>query len=145
MLMRTDPLRELNRLTQQVFGTGSGLATMPMDAWKEGDRFIVKLDLPGVDPDRIDLDVEGNVITVRAERGSAVPEGVEAVASERSWGSFSRQLVLGEALDTEKVEADLDGGVLTLRVPISPQAKPRKIAITSSQKTAAPEKQQVEA
>jgi HSP20 family protein len=105
----------------------------------------VKLDLPGVDPARIDLDVESNVITVRAERGPEVPEGVEAVATERLWGSFSRQLVLGEALDTENVQAEFDGGVLTLRVPITPQAKPRKIAITSSQTPTAAEKQQVEA
>jgi len=145
MLMRTDPFRELDRLTQQVLGTGSHLAAMPMDAWKKGDQFIVKLDLPGVDPARIDLDVESSVITVRAERGPEVPEGVEAVATERRWGSFSRQLVLGEALDTENVQAEFDGGVLTLRVPITPQAKPRKIAITSSQTPASAEKQQVEA
>jgi len=131
MLMRTDPFRELDRLTQQVFGTPARPAVMPMDAWREGDEFIVEFDLPGVDPASIDLDVERNVLTVRAERQARANEGTEMLAAERPAGTFSRQLILGDTLDTANVEAAYDAGVLTLRIPVAEQAKPRKIEITT--------------
>ncbi|NKX54148.1 Hsp20/alpha crystallin family protein [Arthrobacter mobilis] len=131
MLMRTDPFRELDRLTQQVFGTPSRPAVMPMDAWREGDEFIVEFDLPGVDPASIDLDVERNVLTVRAERKARAPEGAEMLAEERPAGTFSRQLILGDTLDTGNVKASYDAGVLTLRVPVAEQAKPRKIEVAT--------------
>jgi len=133
MLMRTDPFRELDRLTQQVFGTSGTLArpaVMPMDAWREGDTFHVEFDLPGVNPDSIDLDVERNVVTVKAER-PARDGDAELIAAERPRGVFSRQLILGDNLDTEHIEASYDTGVLTLLIPVAEQAKPRKIAITS--------------
>ncbi|MCW2134937.1 Hsp20/alpha crystallin family protein [Arthrobacter sp. VKM Ac-2550] len=132
MLMRTDPFRELDRLTQQVFGSQARPAAMPMDAWREGDEFVVELDLPGVDPATIDLDVERNVLTVAAERKSRLDDEKEVVAAERPSGTFSRQLVLGDTLDTDKVTANYDAGVLALRIPIREQAKPRKIEINSS-------------
>ncbi|AUI51343.1 Hsp20/alpha crystallin family protein [Arthrobacter crystallopoietes] len=132
MLMRTDPFRELDRLTQQVFGSQTRPAAMPMDAWREGDEFVVELDLPGVDPATIDLDVERNVLTVAAERKSRLDDDKEVVAAERPVGTFSRQLVLGDTLDTDKVTANYDAGVLALRIPIREQAKPRKIEIQSS-------------
>src|SRR6201996_9171902 len=116
MLMRTDPFRELDRLTQQVFGTYGTLArpsAMPMDAWREGDTFWVEFDLPGVDPESIDLDVERNVVTVKAERPPRASDA-QLIAAERSRGTFSRQLVLGENLDTEHISASYDAGVLTL-------------------------------
>jgi HSP20 family protein len=132
MLMRTDPFRDLDRLAQQVFG-GDGTATrpavMPMDAWREGDQFVIESDLPGVTRDSLDIDVERNVVTVRAERRSTLGDDVEVLASERPRGVFSRQLVLGDNLDTEHITADYDGGVLTLHIPVAEQAKPRKIAI----------------
>ena len=131
MLMRTDPFRELDRLSQQVFGTPGTLArpsAMPMDAWREGHEFIVEFDLPGVDPESIDLDVERNVLTVKAER-AALPGDRELLAAERPRGVFSRQLILGDTLDTEGVQAGYDGGVLTLRIPVAERAKPRKIQI----------------
>jgi HSP20 family protein len=134
MLMRTDPFRELDRLSQQVFGTQGTLArpaVMPMDAWREGDTFIVELDLPGVNPDSIDLDVERNVLTVKAERPGRDGD-TELIAAERPRGVFSRQLILGDTLDTERVAASYDAGVLSLRIPVAEQAKPRKIAITSN-------------
>jgi HSP20 family protein len=131
MLMRTDPFRELDRLTQQVFGTSARPAAMPMDAWQENDEFVVAFDLPGVSADSVDLNVERNVLTVRAERGEPAGEGVELIASERPRGVFSRQLILGETLDTENVKASYDAGVLTLRIPVAEQAKPRKIEIQS--------------
>jgi len=101
---------------------------MPMDAWREGHEFIVEFDLPGVDPDSIDLDVERNVLTVKAER-KALQGDRELLAAERPRGVFSRQLILGDTLDTERVRAVYDGGVLTLKIPVAEKAKPRKIAI----------------
>jgi HSP20 family protein len=133
MLMRTDPFRELDRLTQQVFGTNGTLArpaVMPMDAWRDGDTFQVEFDLPGINPDSIDLDVERNVVTVKAER-PARDGDTELIAAERPRGMFSRQLILGDNLDTEHIAAGYDTGVLTLLIPVAEQAKPRKIAITS--------------
>jgi HSP20 family protein len=132
MLMRTDPFRELDRLTQQVFGTTARPAAMPMDAWREGEEFIVEFDLPGVDPGSVDLDVEQNVVTVRAERPGRTDEKTEMLAAERPRGVFSRQLILGETLDTDRIQATYDAGVLTLRIPVAEKAKPRKIEITSA-------------
>ncbi len=134
MLMRTDPFRELDRLTQQVFGTQGTLArpaVMPMDAWRDGDTFVVELDVPGVNAGSIDLDVERNVVTVRAERPSP-DENTEMLAAERPRGVFSRQLVLGDTLDTEHISASYDAGVLTLRIPVAERSKPRKITIGSN-------------
>ncbi|HET9873551.1 MAG TPA: Hsp20 family protein [Propionibacteriaceae bacterium] len=131
MLMRTDPFRDLDRLTQQVFGTAARPAIMNMDAWREDDRFVIEFDLPGVDTDSIDLDVERNVLTVRADRPAR--EGTaELVAAERPRGVFSRQLILGDNLDTDRISAAYDAGVLRLEVPVAEKAKPRKIEVTAS-------------
>jgi len=131
MLLRTDPFRDLDRLTQQVFGTAARPALMTMDAWREEDRFIIEFDLPGVDPNSIDLDVERNVLTVRADRPAK--EGVaELVAAERPRGVFSRQIMLGDNLDTERVSANYEAGVLRLEIPVAEKAKPRKIEVQSA-------------
>jgi len=132
MLMRTDPFRELDRLTQQVLGTTARPAAMPMDAYRDADTFVVELDLPGVDPASIDLGVERNVLTVHAERRPTSGQDVELLLAERPRGAFSRQLFLGETLDTEHIDAAYDAGVLTLRIPVAEQAKPRKITISGS-------------
>jgi HSP20 family protein len=132
MLMRTDPFRELDRLTQQVFGTAARPAFMPMDAWREGETFRIEFDLPGVQPDSIDLDVERNVLTVRAERPSRQEDGSELIATERPRGVFSRQLILGDNLDLDNISANYRDGVLTLSVPVAEKAKPRKIAVESA-------------
>ncbi|HSF99163.1 MAG TPA: HSP20 family small heat-shock protein [Ornithinibacter sp.] len=134
MLIRTDPFRELDRLTQQLLtpGTLARPAAMLMDAWREGDSFHVELDLPGVSQDSIDIDVERNVVTVKAERPARASD-VELVAAERPRGVFSRQLVLGDHLDTEHIQASYDGGVLTLKIPVAEHSKPRKIEISSNQ------------
>jgi HSP20 family protein len=134
MLMRTDPFRELDRFAQQAFGTAQGTwsrpSAMPMDAYRDGDQFVVAFDLPGVDPNAIELDVERNVLTVKAERRPVERgENVEMQVSERPLGVFSRQLFLGDTLDTEHINAGYDQGVLTLRIPIAEKAKPRKISI----------------
>jgi HSP20 family protein len=133
MLMRTDPFRELDRLTQQLFGqngTWSRPAVMPMDAYRDGEQFVVHFDLPGVDPSSVDLNVERNVLTVKAERVPSYGDDVELQVAERPRGVFSRQLFLGDTLNPDQVEASYDTGVLTLRIPIAEKAKPRKIEIT---------------
>lgn len=131
MLMRTDPFRELDRLTQQALGTRTRPTAMPMDAFREGDHFVVRFDLPGVEASSIELTVEKNVLTVAAERQWQPTETQEVVASERPQGSFNRQLFLGEGLDPERVEANYENGVLTVTVPVAEQAKPRKIQVNT--------------
>jgi HSP20 family protein len=131
MLMRTDPFREFDRLAQQLIGAGttSRPAIMPLDAWREGDTFVLEFDLPGVAKDTIDIDVERNVLTIRAERPSRSGDW-EVLASERPSGLFSRQLVLGDNLDLDEVDAAYEDGVLRLRVPVAEKARPRKIEIS---------------
>jgi HSP20 family protein len=130
MLMRTDPFREFDRLTQAMMGSTARPNVMPMDAYRDNSSFVVHLDLPGVDADSIDLTVEQNVLTVHAERKPPVGESAERVVAERSYGVFSRQLFLGETLDTEHLTASYDAGVLTLTIPVAEQAKPRKVQVS---------------
>ncbi|GAA3634129.1 Hsp20/alpha crystallin family protein [Microlunatus ginsengisoli] len=131
VLMRTDPFREWDRLTRQAFGTSVRPAFMPMDAWREGERFLVEFDLPGVESDSIDLDVERNVVTVRAER--PVRHGVrEQLAAERPRGVFSRQLILGDNLDLDQIAASYRDGVLRLVIPVAARAKPRRITVDTT-------------
>jgi HSP20 family protein len=141
MLMRSEPFTEVNRLAQQLFGTPqtgtwSRPAAMPADAYRNGDEFVIAFDLPGVDTDAIDIDVERNVLTVRAER-RPIALGDDAVAqlTERPLGVFSRQLFLGDALDTDHIDAAYANGVLMLRIPIAEKAKPRKISIAAREDT----------
>jgi HSP20 family protein len=129
VLMRTDPFRDLDRWTQQVFGTSARPAVMPMDAWRDGDQFIVEFDLPGVNADSLDLNVERNALTVRAER-QELDQNREMLTAERPRGVFSRQLYLGENLDTDKIEANYHDGVLRLTIPVAEKAKPRRIEIS---------------
>ena len=132
MLMRTDPFRDLDRLAQQLVGAGTSTrpSVMPLDAWREGDAFVLEFDLPGVQPETLDIDVERNVLTVRAERSSKNGDW-EMLAAERPTGLFSRQLVLGDNLDLDRLEARYDDGVLRLTVPVAERAKPRKIEVTT--------------
>jgi HSP20 family protein len=131
MLMRTDPFREFDRLTQQMLGTVARPVAMPMDAYRKGDTFCLQLDLPGVQRDSIDLTVEQNVLTVRAERPGLQPDGIEMIAAERPAGTFTRQVFLGDTLDTDNMSADYTAGVLTLSIPVHEAAKPRRVEITS--------------
>ena len=132
MLLRTtDPFRDLDRLANQIMGTTNRPAVMPMDAWRQGDVFQIEFDLPGVSPESIDLDVERNVLTVHAERVGRNGDW-EMLASERPRGLFSRQLVLGDNLDLEKIHAQYDAGVLRLSIPVAERAKPRKIEVSSN-------------
>jgi HSP20 family protein len=133
MLMRTDPFRELDRLTQQFFGlpgTWSRPAAMPMEAYRRDGELVVHFDLPGLDPQSIDLQVERDVLTVKAERRPTLTgDDVQTIVSERPYGVFSRQVFLGESLDTDKIDASYENGVLTLHIPVAEQAKPRRIEI----------------
>ena len=129
-LMRFDPFRELDRWTEQALAGARTMRTMPMEALRRGDLFLVALDLPGVSRDDIDVTVERNVLTVRARRGPLAQEGDEVIVDERPHGEFSRQLFLGENLDATKLTADLTDGVLNLEIPVSEASKPRKISLS---------------
>ncbi|MDI5965383.1 Hsp20/alpha crystallin family protein [Streptomyces sp. SL13] len=133
MLMRTDPFRELDRVAQQLTGatgTWSRPATMPMDAYRDGGEYVIALDLPGVDPAAIEIDVERDMLTIKAERRPAAQsDTLRMELSERPLGVFSRRLVLADTLDTERIRADYDAGVLTVRIPITERAEPRRIAV----------------
>jgi HSP20 family protein len=132
-LVRSDPYRDVDRLFQQLWNTqqsGPRPMAMPMDAYRKDDSFLLQLDLPGVTPDSIDLTVEDNVLTITAERPApARSDGVESVIAERTFGTFTRQVVLGKTLDSERIEASYEGGVLTVAIPVAEQAKPRRIEV----------------
>ena len=134
MLMRFDPYRELDRLTEQLASTASRAPrAFPMDAYRRGEQFIVQFDLPGIDPAAIDLTVEQNVLTVRAERRFEPREGDEVVVAERPYGTYTRQIFLGDTLDTENLQANYDHGVLTLTIPVAATAKPRRVPVGGRQ------------
>lgn len=132
MLMRTDPFRELDRLFEQVSGTPTRPAAMPIDAYRQGEEFTVHFDLPGITADSIDLTVEKNVLTVKAERTFAQNEGVETLVRERPYGTFSRRLFLGDSLDTDRLEAAYADGVLTVKIPVAERAKARRIEVAGA-------------
>lgn len=134
-LLRTDPFREVDRVFQQLWGQPSFARTlsMPLDAYRKGDQFLVRIDLPGVKLEDVEITVEDNVLTVKAVR--PVPElsgDVETLVSERTFGTFSRQLFLGRNLDTNRIEAHYEEGVLNLVIPVAESARPRKIEVTTS-------------
>src|SRR4029453_13234576 len=137
-VLRFDPFRDFDRLVaEQMAGLRGAPRSVAMDAYRRGDQFLIHLDLPGVDPDAIELTVEQNVLTIKAERRFEPEEGDELVISERPQGTFTRQLLLGDSpapdrLDTDRLEADYDQGVLTLRIPVAEAAKPRRVEITKS-------------
>jgi HSP20 family protein len=130
MLMRFDPLREFDRVFDQAWSQ-TRQAAMPMDAYRHGDSFVIHLDLPGVDPASIDITVERNAMTVTAERHWQPVDGDQLVANERRQGTFSRQLFLGDGLDSDRIDATYENGVLTVTIPIADRAKPRRVAVSS--------------
>ena len=128
-----DPFREMDRLTNQLFGSSTsarGPRWMPMDLYRVEDHFVVAVDLPGVDPGSIDLNVDGNTLTIRAERSVRGDENAQWLAQERPAGSFMRQLNLGDGLDVERIQASYDAGVLTVTIPVAEKARPRKIHVS---------------
>ena len=132
MLMRWDPFREFDRLNEQLWGQAQrgAVQSFPMDAYRRGDRFYVHFDLPGVDADQVEITVEKNVLSVTAQRAWQPHEGDEVTAAERPRGTFTRQLFLGDTLDSDHLEASYEKGVLTLTIPVAESAKPRKIQVS---------------
>ena len=126
-MLATDPFRDFDRLAQQVWGTATRPAAMPMDAWRDGEQIVVQFDLPGVDMYSVDLDVPRNILTVRAERRRSTGENTQMIAAERPRGVLRRQLILGDTPDTDRVQASYSAGVLTLRIPVAEEANPGKI------------------
>jgi HSP20 family protein len=130
--MTFDPFGELDRLANGLTQLRTGPRSVPVDLLKDGDRYLLNADLPGVDPGSIDIDLDGHVLTIRAERTAAAHDGAQWIAQERRSGSYVRQFTLGDGLDTENISASYDNGVLCLVIPVSERAKPRKIQIASA-------------
>jgi HSP20 family protein len=138
MLMRFDPFRDLDRLAQGAWsGAERRPVAMPIDAYRQGDEFLVHFDLPGVDPNSVELTVEKNVLTVNAQRHRQWGDDVELVVAERPTGTWTRQLFLGETLDADNIQATAENGVLTVRIPVAEKAKPRRVEISSQGKAQA--------
>lgn len=134
MAMNFDPFRELDRVAGALFDSRQGPRLMPMDLYRDGDHYVLSADLPGIDPGSVDIDVDGQLLTIRAERTLRAAEGVKWLSRERQSGSFLRQLNLGQGIDTERIGASYDNGVLSVTIPVSERAKPRKIEVSSSSK-----------
>jgi HSP20 family protein len=133
MAMNFDPFRELDRMASALLQTSQGPRVMPMDLYRDGDHYVLSADLPGIDPGSVDIDVDGQLLTIRAERTLRGREGVKWLAHERQSGSFLRQLSLGQGVDTENISATYENGVLSVTIPVSERAKPRKIEVSAAQ------------
>jgi HSP20 family protein len=136
-----DPFRDFDRLTEQLLGVPAGTARaprfMPMDLYRSGDHYVLHADLPGIDPGSVDVDVQNNVLTIKAERSERTAEGVQWIASERFTGTYQRQIALGEGIDTDRISATYANGVLTVTLPVAERAKPRKVSVAVEDKAAA--------
>ncbi len=132
MTMFFDPFREFDRVASQLLDSRQGPRFMPMDLYRDGDHYVLNADLPGIDPGSVDIDVDGQVLTIRAERTPRSAEGVTWIARERSSGTFLRQLNLGQGIDTNAISASYENGVLSIVIPVSEAAKPRKIAVQTA-------------
>ena len=130
-IMRFDPFRDLDRLSQELFGASRALRAIPMEAYRRGDTFYAHFDLPGINPSDVEVTAERNVVTVRASRETPRQEDDEVLIDERPHGNFSRQIILGENLDPERMQASYDQGVLTLMIPVAEQAKPRRVEVSA--------------
>ncbi|MEH3089952.1 MAG: Hsp20/alpha crystallin family protein [Microbacterium arborescens] len=126
-----DPFRDLDRIASSLFDPRRGPRRMPMDLYRDGDHYVMTADLPGIDPGSVDIDVDGQLLTIRAERTLASGDGVKWITREREAASFLRQLNLGQGVDTEGIAATYNNGVLTVTIPVSEKAKPRKVQVTS--------------
>jgi HSP20 family protein len=133
---RFDPFREMDRLLGQVFAADQAAGLMPMDLYRVGDHYVLNLDLPGVDPGSIDVNVEDQVLTIRAQRTSRTEDGVQWLAKERPNGTYARQVAVGRGLRLDAIEATYTDGVLTLSIPVAEEAKPRRIEVRHSESAA---------
>jgi HSP20 family protein len=130
-LIRFDPFREFDRMFDQAVNQARQ-PSFPMDAYRQGDTIVVHFDLPGVDPNSIDIEYERQTLSVSAQRTWQPTEGDQLLAAERVHGKFQRQILLGEGLDTEGLKANYEHGVLTVTIPVAEKAKPRKINVEVS-------------
>jgi len=134
MLTRFDPIADFDRFSSELLGALSRRASsMPIDAYRHDDQWVVKVDLPGVDASSIDLTVDRNVLRIEASRDWRPAEGDFVFAAERPRGAFSRQLMLSEDIDTGSIKADYTDGVLTVCLPVAEAAKPKKVTIGTSE------------
>ena len=129
MAMTFDPFAELDRLTGGLLGTQQGPKFMPVDLYRDGDRYVLNADMPGLDPGSVDIDIDGQLLSIRARRTADDREGVSWIARERPFGAYLRQFNLGEGIDSENIAAHYDNGVLSVLLPVSERAKPRKIEV----------------
>ena len=132
MSMSYDPFRELDRVAGALFDNRGAPRLMPMDLYRNGDHYVLTADMPGIDPGSVDIDVDGQLLTIRAERTLSSASGVKWLSRERQAGSFLRQLNLGQGIDTEHIAASYDNGVLSVTIPMSERAKPRRVEIKST-------------
>ena len=132
MTMFFDPFRELDRVAGQLLDTRQGPRLMPMDLYRDGDHYVLNADLPGIDPGSVDIDVDGQLLSIRAERTPRSQEGVKWIARERSAGSFLRQFTLGQGIETSGISASYENGVLSVVIPVAEKAKPRRIEVQTS-------------
>ncbi|SMG23862.1 Hsp20/alpha crystallin family protein [Agreia pratensis] len=133
MAMSFDPFSELDRIAGDLLTFRPGPKFMPVDLYRDGDQYVLSADLPGIDPGSVDVDVDGQLLTIRAKRTGAAHEGVKWLAQERSNGDYLRQFSLGDGVDSEKISASYDNGVLSVIIPVSERAKPRKIEVKAAQ------------
>jgi len=131
MAMSFDPFTELDRLTGTLFGTPQGPKFMPVDLYRDGDQYVLNADMPGIDPGSVDIDVDGQLLTIRAQRTADARGDVKWLAQERPHGTYLRQFSVGEGIDSEQITAHYDNGVLSLLIPVSERAKPRKIEVST--------------
>ena len=127
--LRFDPFRELDRMASEMMGAARAPRLMPMDAYRHGENYVLRFDLPGIDSERMEIVAENSTLTIRAERRSDAPDGAEFVVAERPSGAYSRQIMLGDGLDVDAVTAEYRDGVLVVTIPVAEQAKPRRIEI----------------
>lgn len=133
MAMSFDPFSELDRIAQALTSSNRGGAPrfMPVDLFRDENQYVLSADLPGIDPGSVDIDVDGQLLTIRAERTPDTREGSRWLAQERPHGSYMRQFSLGEGVDVANISAVYDNGVLNVILPVSPKAKSRKIDVLS--------------
>ncbi|GAT74200.1 Hsp20/alpha crystallin family protein [Microbacterium hydrocarbonoxydans] len=134
MALTFDPFSQLDRFAASVLDSVRAPRLMPVDLFRDGEQYVLHADLPGVDPGSIDVDVDGGQLTIRAQRTADSREGVRWLARERGAGSFLRQFTLGDGVDVDKISANYESGVLSVLIPVSERAKPRKIEVESTER-----------
>ncbi len=136
MAMSFDPFSEIDRIASVLIQSRPGPRVMPVDLYRDGDRYILSADLPGVDPGSVDIDVDGQLLTIRAQRSAARADGAKWLLQERPAGTYLRQFSIGEGVDSANISASYEDGVLRLVIPVSERAKPRKVQVMTQNSAA---------